>query len=144
MPKILPVGSFKGFLEITSGIKLLSNISCNIDTLLPIVATILGFGGISVHMQVASIISHTDLSIKPYLLGKSLHGILAGIITYYVLNYTNFFNSETVETFSSITVNQIKGVTGSGNLLLLTFFGIILLGLFTLLFNKKTINQIKH
>ena len=141
---MLPVGSFKGFLEITNGIKLLSNISCDIDTLLPIVATILGFGGISVHMQVASIISHTDLSIKPYLLGKSLHGILAGIITYYVLNYTNFFNSETVETFSSITVNQIKGVTGSGNLLLLTFFGIILLGLFTLLFNKKTINQIKH
>lgn len=138
------VGSFKGFLEITSGIKLLSNISCDIDTLLPIVATILGFGGISVHMQVASIISHTDLSIKPYLLGKSLHGILAGFITYYILNYTNFFNLKAVETFSSITVNQINGVTGSGNLLLLTFFGIILLGLFTLLFSKKTINQIKH
>lgn len=144
MPKKLLAGSFKGFLEITSGIKLLSNISCDINTLLPIVATILGFGGISVHMQVASIISHTDLSIRPYLLGKSFHGILAGILTYYVLNYTNFFNSEAVETFSSINVNQISGITGSGNLLFLTFFGIILLGLFTLLFSKKNINQIKY
>ena len=133
----MPAGSFKGFLEITSGIKLLSSIYCDINKLLPIVATILGFGGISVHMQVASIISHTDLSIKPYLLGKTLHGIFAGIITYYFLNYTNFFSLEAVETFSSIAVKQIACTNGSGNLLLLTFTGIILLSLFLLLFRKK-------
>lgn len=139
---MLPVGSFKGFLEITNGIKLLSNISCDIDTLLPIVATILGFGGISVHMQVASIISHTDLSLKPYLVGKMLHGILAGIITYYILNYTNFFNLEAVETFSSVTVNQISGATGSGNLLIMAFSSIVLSYLFLLLFKGKKVKKI--
>ena len=133
-------GSFKGFLEITSGIKLLSNISIDINTLLPLVASILGFGGISVHMQVASIISKTDLSIKPYLLGKTLHGIFAGIITYFILNYTNFFQLEAVETFSSMAFNQISGITGSGNLLIIAFTGIILLCLTLLLFYKKSLH----
>ena len=89
-------------------------------------------------MQVASIIKHTDLSLKPYLLGKTLHGIFAGIITYLFLNYTDFLESEAVETFSSLTFHQINGVTGSGNLLLLTLFGIILFSLMVLLFRKKT------
>lgn len=133
------VGSFKGFLEITSGIKILSSLSIDINILLPLIALILGFGGISVHMQVASIISHTDLSLKPYLIGKTLHGIFAGIITYCILNYTNFFNLEAVETFSSITLNQINGITGSGNLLILTLSVIILLSLIVLLFHKKTV-----
>lgn len=90
-------------------------------------------------MQVASIISHTDLSLKPYLIGKVLHGVFAGIITYCILNYTNFFNLEAVESFSSITLNQINGITGSGNLLILTLSVIILLSLIVLLFHKKTV-----
>lgn len=135
----IATGSFKGFLEITSGIKLLSNISVDINTLLPLVATILGFGGISVHMQVASIISNTDLSIKPYLIGKFLHGIISGVLTYLILNYTSFFQLEAVETFSSIAVNQISGITGSGNLLIISFSGIILLCLVLLLFYKKAL-----
>jgi len=134
----ISTGYFKGVLEITSGIKFLSTLQIDIHTILPLVATILGFGGISVHMQVASIISHTDLSLKPYLLGKTLHGIFAGLITYCILNYTNFFQLEAVETFSSITLNEIRGITGSGNLLIITLSALFLLSLFVLLFHKKT------
>ena len=86
--KDLSIGCFKGILEITSGLKILSSLSIDYKLLLPLAAIILGFGGFSVHMQVASIISNTDLSIKPYLLGKALHGIFAGLITYFILNYT--------------------------------------------------------
>ena len=70
-----------GILEITSGIKLISKITVN--SLTPnLVATafLLGFGGISVMLQVWSTISKTDLSIKPYVLGKIFNGMLSAII----------------------------------------------------------------
>lgn len=139
--KEMGAGIFKGILEITGAVKMLSNISVDRNLLLPFVAMLLGFGGISVHMQVASIVSHTDLSIYPYLLGKTLHGILAGFFTYLVLQYTNFFQLEAIETFSSITVNQMSGVTGSGNLLLMTLGGILLICLFLFLFPRKSLQK---
>lgn len=139
----LSTGCFKGILEITNGLKILSTSNISYNILLPVVATILGFGGLSVHMQVASIISSTDLSLKPYILGKTLHGIIAGIITYIVMNYTNFFNSEAIETFSSVTANNIENYNteayiGSGNLLIIGIATIILFVLFRLLFKKST------
>ncbi len=134
----LTTGCLKGILEITSGLKILSASSLDYKILLPIMATILGFGGISVHMQVASIISHTDLSMKPYLLGKTLHGIFAGFITYFILNQTNLFQLEVIETFSSITANQVTSITGSGNLFIIALSVLLLLTLSILLFRKNT------
>ena len=137
----LSAGCFKGIFEITNGLKILSTSYVGYNILLPVVATILGFGGISVHMQVASIISSTDLSLKPYILGKSLHGIFAGIITYLVITYTNFFNLETVETFSSIVSNSIIDYNDSpfmisGDLLIIGITCIILILLIRLLYKK--------
>lgn len=90
-----------GILEITNGINKISLLE-NIDFIekLPVVALILGFGGFSVHMQVASIISDSDLSIKPYLIGKLLQGIFASIYTYLLMKFTNFFSWDVVESFS--------------------------------------------
>lgn len=139
--KDLSIGCFKGILEITNGLKILSSLSIDSTILLPIVATILGFGGLSVHMQVASIISNTDLSIKPYLLGKTLHGIFAGLITYFILNYTNFFNLEAIETFSIATTNNLNNdvtILGSGNVLIMSLSFLILIALLKILFRKRT------
>ena len=139
--KDLSIGCFKGILEITNGLKILSSLSIDSTILLPIVATILGFGGLSVHMQVASIISNTDLSIKPYLLGKTLHGIFAGLITYFILNYTNFFNLEAIETFSIATANNLNNdvtILGSGNVLIMSLSFLILIALLKILFRKRT------
>ena len=137
----LSIGCFKGILEITSGLKILSSLSIDYKWLLPLVAAILGFGGFSVHMQVASIISNTDLSIRPYLLGKALHGIFAGLITYFILNYTNFFNLEAVETMSKITTNTLNNnviLLGSGNILIMALSVLIVLFLVRILFRRKT------
>lgn len=54
-------------------------------------AFLLGFGGISVLLQVWSIISKSDLSIKPYIFGKLLHGIIAAFYTFIALNIFPFF-----------------------------------------------------
>lgn len=134
----LTTGCLKGILEITSGLKIMATSSIDSNILLPFMATILGFGGISVHMQVASIINHTDLSLKPYICGKALHGILAGFLTYIIVNYTNLFQWEVIETFSSITANQATSIVGSGNLFIIAFSTLLLLTLIILLLRKST------
>ena len=82
-----------GFLEITNGINTISNIPCKKLSINVIIsAFLLGFGGISILLQVLSITSKTDLSMKPYLYGKLLHGIIAAFYTYIFINIFPFFN----------------------------------------------------
>lgn len=81
-----------GFLEITNGLNLLTSLHLKqISLLIILSAFLLGFGGISVLLQVWSITSKTDLSIKPYLYGKLLHGIIAAFYTFLALQIP-FFN----------------------------------------------------
>ena len=82
-----------GFLEITNGINSISQIACKkLSINIIFTAFLLGFGGISVLLQVLSITSKTDLSIKPYIYGKLLQGILASVYTYIFINIIPFFN----------------------------------------------------
>jgi hypothetical protein len=86
-------GLFTGFLEITNGISTIASIPCKKLTVnLVLTAFLLGFGGISVLLQVLSITSKTDLSIKPYILGKILHGFLASFYTFVFIQVFPFFN----------------------------------------------------
>ncbi len=81
------------FLEITNGINSISLIACKkLSINIIFTAFLLGFGGISVLLQVLSITSKTDLSIKPYIYGKLLQGILSAIYTYIFINVIPFFN----------------------------------------------------
>lgn len=67
-----------GVLEITSGIQLISSISqSSLFLNLVITAFLLGIGGVSVLLQVWSVISTTDLSIKPYVFGKLFNGLVS-------------------------------------------------------------------
>lgn len=86
-------GILTGFLEITNGINTISSIPCKkISFNIIFTAFLLGFGGISVLLQVWSITSKTDLSIKPYVYGKLLQGILAAFYAYLLMNIFPFFN----------------------------------------------------
>lgn len=82
-----------GIVEITNGINIISNIHIKaISTNIIFTAFLLGFGGISILLQVFSIISKTDLSIKPYIIGKFLHGSFAAIYTYIFIYAFPIFN----------------------------------------------------
>jgi len=88
---IIPI--LNGFLEITNGITQISCISNkNLSVNIIICAFLLGFGGISILLQVMSNISKSDISIKPYILGKLLHGILAAFYTFIIINNFSYFN----------------------------------------------------
>lgn len=52
---------------------------------------LLGFGGISILLQVWSITSKSDISIKPYVVGKLLQGIFSSIYTFLIISNISYF-----------------------------------------------------
>jgi sporulation integral membrane protein YlbJ len=92
---IIPITS--GIIELTNGLNLVSNIAQkSISTNIIISAFLLGFGGISVLLQVLSITSKSDISIKAYFIGKLLQGIFAAIITYILIQICPIFNLDII------------------------------------------------
>lgn len=82
-----------GFLEITNGINTITSIACKkLSINIVFTAFLLGFGGVSVLLQVLSITSKTDLSIRPYVYGKLLQAGFASIYTYFFMQVFPFFN----------------------------------------------------
>jgi sporulation integral membrane protein YlbJ len=86
-------GFISGIIELTNGLNIIANIpEKKISINIIICAFLLGFGGFSVVLQVLSIVSEADISIKPYILGKLLQGIFAGIYTYLLIYHFPIFN----------------------------------------------------
>ncbi len=76
-------GVLSGILEITTGSELVScGTSIPLSIKLPAASFVIGWAGLSVHFQVMSIVSGTDINTCPYLLGKLLQGIAAAIYTW--------------------------------------------------------------
>ncbi len=74
------------FLEITGGIEaMLDGGILPEGILLPVVALVLALSGVSVMLQTAGIILPAGLSLKPYLLGKTVQAGLAFVFTWIVL-----------------------------------------------------------
>jgi sporulation integral membrane protein YlbJ len=72
-----------GLFEITLGSQLASAAAADIPLALKLAAVsmVIGWNGLSIHAQVASMISRTDIRYLPYFFARILHGFLAGIIT---------------------------------------------------------------
>lgn len=93
IPDTFSTGFISGILELTNGLNIISNIPSKKLSINIIVASfLLGLGGISILLQVWSTIAKTDLSIKPYILGKLLHACLAAFYTFIFLQNFTFFN----------------------------------------------------
>jgi len=71
---------------LTNGINKLSLIG-NSNLYIVLASFLLGFGGISVLFQVYSVISKSDISIKPYLYGKILQAVISSLITLVILQF---------------------------------------------------------
>lgn len=84
-------GILTGLLELTNGV---NSISCihtkNMSYQIITCAFLLGFAGFSIFLQIFSIASKNNLSMKPYLIGKFLQGCFAALYTTIILNIFNF------------------------------------------------------
>lgn len=120
----------KGLLEVTNGLRNLTNTSLENGIIeICIAAFLLGFGGISVLMQVSSIVSDNDLSLKAYIFGKILHGLLASLFTYFILKYTNLFSIVTLPVFSYSNSSMLPIINETSNLISV-LSGLTLLAIF--------------
>lgn len=86
IPQDFSISILTGLLELTNGV----NLSSALYTSYPlfsilITSFLLGFGGISILLQVYSIIAKENISIKPYILGKLLQGFFSMIITFILI-----------------------------------------------------------
>lgn len=86
-------GILTGLLELTNGVCSIASIANkSISKNIIICAFLLGFGGISITLQILSITSKAKISIKPYIIGKLLQGTFAAFYTYLFLNTFWFLN----------------------------------------------------
>lgn len=97
----IPVAS--GMIELTNGVSLVAQIPMkSISQNIVLCAFLLGFGGISILLQVFSLLNNTDLSIKTYVKGKFLQGIFAAFYTHIALQLFPFLNLDIVPTYAPI------------------------------------------
>ena len=82
-PSELSESILVGLFEITVGSQIASTVDLSVPLVfkLAIVSLIIGWNGLSIHAQIASMISRTDIRYYPYFAAKILHGLLAALIT---------------------------------------------------------------
>ena len=86
MDPALAPAFFSGILEVDLGCQLAGLLKdVSMEQKIIAVSAIIAFSGLSVHAQVASIISPTDMSIVPYSLARILHAFLAALYAMLIL-----------------------------------------------------------
>ena len=68
---------FQGFWEMSLGVNVLADSSLSLQQIIPVAAAILGFGGISVQIQVLAMVGDTDIRIFPYLACRIGHAVFS-------------------------------------------------------------------
>lgn len=86
----IPMNSFtnsiiNGIIEMTQGLKYVSllNVSLKIKAVLS--TMIISFGGISVHVQIISIIKDSKIKYFPFLIARIIHAIISGLLIFIIL-----------------------------------------------------------
>lgn len=115
IPSEFALPMVSGFFEITLGIQQIAEFS-QTHFLLSLVVTsfVLGFNGLSVQSQVASIIAKTDIRFFPYLIGRVLHGTFAAILT--IILYKPLYINRLIAKDSETHVHHSLQLSNNGNL----------------------------
>jgi sporulation integral membrane protein YlbJ len=80
------VALVSGFFEITIGVKAASEAGGSLLIRLVLANAIIAWSGISVLAQVAAVTQGTGLSLRPYVLARVLHALLAAALTFWFWN----------------------------------------------------------
>jgi sporulation integral membrane protein YlbJ len=121
-----------GFFEITTGSDMMARAG-NIPFALKLSLSsmIIGWAGLSVHSQVLGIVSQSDLSIKPYIAGKLLHGLIAAFYTYILFKLAgNYFDFESQVIASIVNIkafNWYESFLYSCKIMIFAFMSIFLI-----------------
>ena len=78
-PAVLP-GLCDGFFEMTLGVQAVAAANIDLFSQLLAASIILGWSGLSIHSQIAGVISHTDLTLRYYLPCRVIHSLAAPLL----------------------------------------------------------------
>ena len=82
-----------GSIEMTQGLKYISLEAIPLKLKCVLSVMILSFGGLSVHMQITSILSDTKIKYLPFLLSRIVHSLISGLLMFIFFDMgINFFN----------------------------------------------------
>lgn len=121
-----------GLIETTVGTQLAVQSQMPIEKMLITISGMLGWAGVSLHAQQSSMVADSDLRLKPYLLFRILHALLAAILTwilYGLLEVTTILSIPTSLPLSRplYSLEIVAIFLGSGVLLLLSLSSLSLL-----------------
>ena len=126
LPSNFSCGFLSGIIELTNGVSLISKIHTKIiSNCILICSFLLGFGGFSILLQVLSIISKYNLSIKKYFYGKLLQGVFAVFYTALFIKIIPLYNFD-LPTSSSVSVFSQNAIWIALGLLISFIFTIFL------------------
>jgi len=100
-----------GFMEFASGTKYISESTLPLFEKLIISSAVVGFAGLSVHIQVLSVVSRHGLGIFPYIFGKAVQSIISAVTAFCLLkfmpNSISVFSSQSVEISGAFAMNSL-------------------------------------
>lgn len=88
---VSPAGAsaiINGLIETSLGCQATTTAFSSLKVQIGVLAFLLGWGGLSVFAQVASFTASTDLRLLPFVIGRTMHGILAFIISQIFLMFS--------------------------------------------------------
>ena len=80
-----------GVLEMTQGLKYVSLLDIPLKIKGTLSVLFISFGGISVHMQILSILSDTKIKYFPFLVARIIHGCISSIMFYFLFDFWCLF-----------------------------------------------------
>lgn len=102
----LATALLSGIFETTIGAQMASEASASLGARATVASLIMGWSGLSVQMQAASMLSGTKIRFKPYLYARVLHGIFAAIITALLLGPMSFIPASFKDTLPVVSTAQ--------------------------------------
>ena len=76
-----------GFIEMTHGLKYISLEAIPLKLKCVLTVMILSFGGLSVHMQIMSILSDTEIRYLPFLCARVCHAVISSLFMYILFDF---------------------------------------------------------
>lgn len=122
-----------GGLEFVSGISELSGINVPEIAQLMLASWIVGFAGLSVHLQVMAVIAGHGLSLVPYIIGKVMHGLISALLT--GILYTIFSPTPATPVFARFSYGFFSSSVFAA-LAVLSVLAVLLILLIALLYKR--------
>jgi len=113
-----------GFVELSSGVWGLRDGVGELPQAMAMAAFMLGWAGLSVHCQVISFMGNSGLSVRSYILGKLLHGVISAGLIFLLVRLIPFDSA--VALYLAEGVQGIAAMDFSTSLFLSTLFAVIL------------------